>query len=307
MRTTAHVKTPWRSCCTIGALLVLASALLVAGCGTSGVQSTTGTARSTGAGAGAGVSSVGPASPVVYRVPSGSMEPTLPVGASVEVRRGVPEVGAIVTYHPPEGFETQQCGPRPHVIKPGAAACDASIPSEAKIELVRRIVAGPGDEIYIRGGHVYRKAPGSPKFVQEREPYVRPCGSAPECEFPTPIEIPTGSWFLMGDNRQESNDSRFWGPIPNAWVAGVVSAAGEQPKLERAKPRQGGLGKAGDDARRPTALRADTREHLYARLIACLRRGGVRVSSSGAIGAAHDASQRIVARRCRAQTLGELR
>jgi signal peptidase I len=45
---------------------------------------------------------------------------------------------------------------------------------------------------------------------------------AAECNFPTPIKIPTGDWFMLGDNRSESDDSRFWGPVPASWIVGVV-------------------------------------------------------------------------------------
>jgi signal peptidase I len=159
----------------------------------------------------------------VYRVPSGSMEPTLPIGARVVIKEGRPTVGAIVVFYPPEGSATEECGPKPHVVKPGGAACDAPIPKISKIKLIKRIVAGPGDEIYVRGGHVYRKADGSREFVRESDSYIRVCGSRPECNFPIPIRVPSGYWFLIGDNRGESNDSRFWGPVPTAWILGVAT------------------------------------------------------------------------------------
>lgn len=161
----------------------------------------------------------------VYKVPSGSMEPTLPLGTTVGVKEGMPSVGAIVVYHPPEGFEREECGPKPHVLRSGGAACDVPIPrEETRSELIKRVVAGPGDEIYVREGHVYRKANGSAAFGRKSEPYIRACGIKPECNFPTPIKIPRGHWFLMGDNRGESNDSRSWGPVPTAWIVGVATA-----------------------------------------------------------------------------------
>ena len=47
---------------------------------------------------------------------------------------------------------------------------------------------------------------------------------SPECNFPTPIKIPAGHWFMMGDNRGESDDSRFWGPVPTGWIIGEAFA-----------------------------------------------------------------------------------
>lgn len=158
-----------------------------------------------------------------YRVPSGAMEPTLPIGTSVVLNEALPAVGAIAVFHPPRGAEMEECGPKPHVVKQGGSACDAAVPVEdSGIDFIKRIVAGPGDEIYIRAGHVYRKAAGASDFVQESDPYIRSCGASSECNFPDPIKIPAGDWFMMGDNRGESDDSRFWGPVPTAWIIGMA-------------------------------------------------------------------------------------
>jgi signal peptidase I len=161
-----------------------------------------------------------------YRIPSGSMEPTLKVGQRVLVNRvgmdfGDPHVGEIVVFHPPKGAEQEECGPSPHVVKLGGAACSAPIPSEdSGTNFIKRIVAGPGDQIYISEGHVFRKARGQSSFVREKDSYIRACGSSQECNFTTPITIPPGHWFMMGDNRGESDDSRFWGPVPKGWIIG---------------------------------------------------------------------------------------
>jgi len=109
------------------------------------------------------------------------------------------------------------------MVKPDGGACEAPIREESKIKLIERIVGGPGDEIYIREGHVYRKLNGSGEFIRESDSYTRGCGAHPDCNFPHPITIPSKHWFLMGDNRGESNDSRFWGPVPTAWIVGAVT------------------------------------------------------------------------------------
>ncbi len=164
-----------------------------------------------------------------YRIPSGSMEPTLHVGQRVLVNRigsnfGNPSVGEIAVFHPPEGAEQEECGPIPHVIKLGAAACSEPVPKVSSVNFIKRVVAGPGDEIYIKEGHVYRKAAGTSTFVPEKDSYIRACGVSPECNFPDPIKIPAGHWFMMGDNRGESDDSRFWGPVPTGWIIGKAFA-----------------------------------------------------------------------------------
>jgi signal peptidase I len=113
------------------------------------------------------------------------------------------------------------CGPDKHVIKLGRAACDHPVPKEDTVtDFIKRIAAGPGDKLSILEGHVTRNG------ERESESYMRPCGSTPTCNFPTPITIPAGKWFMMGDNRGESDDSRFWGPVPTAWIIGRVRSRG---------------------------------------------------------------------------------
>jgi signal peptidase I len=158
-----------------------------------------------------------------YRIPSGSMEPTLAVGQRVLVNRigmdfSDPHVGEIAVFHPPEGAEQEQCGPVPHTVKLGGEACSQPIPKKSNVNFIKRIVAGPGDTITIDEGHVIRNG------VREKDSYIRQCGSSPECSFPKPIKIPAGHWFMMGDNRGESDDSRFWGPVPTGWIIGGAIA-----------------------------------------------------------------------------------
>ena len=164
-----------------------------------------------------------------YKIPSGSMLPTLALGQRVLVNRigmdlGDPHVGEIAVFHPPEGAEQELCGPVAHTVKLGGEACDAPLPKEASVNFIKRIVAGPGDEIYISEGHVYRKAAGASRFLRERDPYIRACGESSECNFTTPITIPADHWFMMGDNRGDSDDSRFWGPVPTGWIIGQAFA-----------------------------------------------------------------------------------
>jgi signal peptidase I len=147
-----------------------------------------------------------------YMIPTGSMEPTLVPHQRVLVDRIFKSlhIGQIVVFHPPQGADSEQCG-RPH---PATTACDSPNP-ESSQTFIKRIVAGPGDVITIQNGHVIRNG--------QREPdrYTLPCfqGEA-ACSFTTPIRVPPGMWFMMGDNRGGSDDSRFWGPIPASWIIG---------------------------------------------------------------------------------------
>ena len=158
-----------------------------------------------------------------YKIPSGSMRPTLIEGQRVLVNRvgmaiNGPHVGEIVVFHPPGNARKQLCGPTPYEVTPGGAPCDRTDTEESSENFIKRIVAGPGDTIYIKEGHAIVNG------KREQDSYIAPCGGVRECNFPTPIKIPPGHWFMMGDNRGESDDSRFWGPVPTGWIIGGAFA-----------------------------------------------------------------------------------
>ncbi len=156
-----------------------------------------------------------------YRIPSESMLPTLKVGDRVVANRfshrlgSTPKVGQIVIFTPPAGATAvpAQCG-APDVED---RACPTPTPRRASTAFVKRVVAVGGDTIRIHAGHVIRNG--------RREPdgYTRPCGFSDGCTLDEPITIPRGSVFLMGDNRGNSDDSRFWGPIPVDWIIGEAA------------------------------------------------------------------------------------
>jgi signal peptidase I len=154
-----------------------------------------------------------------YRIPSPSMVPTLDVGQRVLTNRLInhPSVGDVVVFHPPKGADpaTPICG-NPNQGAGNSQACDKPTPNESSQTFIKRVVGGPGDRISIENGHVIRNG------VREKDSYIEQCGSDSSCNFRTPITVPSGYYFMMGDNRGESDDSRFWGPVPDKWVIGVA-------------------------------------------------------------------------------------
>ena len=56
--------------------------------------------------------------------------------------------------------------------------------------------------------------------VEAKEDFIRPCRGGSGCNFPQEITIPPDHYFMMGDNRGSSDDSRFWGPVPRDWIIG---------------------------------------------------------------------------------------
>jgi signal peptidase I len=83
--------------------------------------------------------------------------------------------------------------------------------------LIKRIVGGPRDTIAIRadGRAIRNDEPLA-------EPYVRRCRPLDHCALPRPIAVPPGHYYVLGDNRRNSTDSRFWGPVPRSALEGRV-------------------------------------------------------------------------------------
>jgi signal peptidase I len=164
-----------------------------------------------------------------YRIPSESMEPTLDVGQRVLVNRignrfTDPEIGEIMVFHPPAGSERAvQCG-NPDQGDGHPQACSRPTAEKSKVNFIKRVVAGPGDRISIVNGHVIRNG------RREKDSYIEPCGDGPGCNFRRTITIPPDHWFMMGDNRGSSDDSRFWGPVPKKWIIGGAFATYWPPR-----------------------------------------------------------------------------
>jgi signal peptidase I len=156
-----------------------------------------------------------------YRIPSGSMLPTLHINQRLLVDRiGMSfsslHVGDIIVFHPPS--DTGSCAnPNEGSTSSGQAspmACDAVGRGPSSETFIKRVVGLPGDRISIVSGKVIRNG------VKEKAPYIIPCAGAPNCTFSRTITIPRDAYFVMGDNRPDSEDSRFWGPIRRSWIIG---------------------------------------------------------------------------------------
>ncbi|HWF53741.1 MAG TPA: signal peptidase I [Solirubrobacteraceae bacterium] len=156
-----------------------------------------------------------------YRIPSSSMEPTLKINQRILVDRigmhfSSPQIGDIIVFHPPAGY-TACADPNEGESVAGTAhgrACDVQQKQESSETFVKRVVGLPGDHLQLINGHVYRNG------VREKDPYIVQCDGDPTCSFPGTIIVPKGDYYMMGDNRPDSEDSRFWGPVPKAWLIG---------------------------------------------------------------------------------------
>ena len=65
---------------------------------------------------------------------------------------------------------------------------------------------------------------------REKDGFIAPVRGADAVQLPAPITIPPDHCFMMGDNRGESDDSRFWGPVPKKWIIGGAFATYWPPK-----------------------------------------------------------------------------
>jgi signal peptidase I len=157
-----------------------------------------------------------------YRIPSGSMIPTLAIGQRVLVNRigsdfSSPQIGDIVVFHPPKNYAEGCADPDEGENQSGElgnSPCGVAQRQASTQTFIKRVVGLPGDRISIRDGQVIRDG------VAERDPYAVRCGDLDTCTFPGTITVPRGDYYMMGDNRPDSEDSRFWGPVPTAWIIG---------------------------------------------------------------------------------------
>jgi signal peptidase I len=163
-----------------------------------------------------------------FRIPSPAMEPTIKAGAIVDADLGaymhqLPQRGDIVIFFPPLGASNQQCGipSEPTDGRP----CERATPArDPKVKFIKRIAGLPGDWLYVQNNRTYIGRQRGGPYVQQREPFIAkatPCDEL--CNLRKPIRIPPGHYFVLGDNRGQSDDSRDWGPVPFSSIIGEVA------------------------------------------------------------------------------------
>lgn len=178
-----------------------------------------------------------------FRIPSGSMEPALLVGDWLFVNKL--RFGAhapLTTRHLP-GYAEPRRGDVVVFVSPPQDESIRISPDEITPTLVKRIVGVAGDTILMRQGRlmvngVVVPSPNAfvlpdslaeraqPIFTWQHRIELRDSRFGPPVAEPSlhewgPLVVPDGSYFMMGDNRDDSVDSRYYGPVPRANFRGT--------------------------------------------------------------------------------------
>ncbi len=183
-----------------------------------------------------------------YRIPSGSMIPTLLIGDWLFVNKAVygPHIPFTNAHLP--SFSEPKRGEVIVFVSPYQAD-EAARKEDPTPTLVKRMVGMPGDTLHMRAGLLYVNGvaqrqgfgivskpsqhgvqPGdaSPLFdwqhtVELKQSRFGAAPAQPQLDNWGPLVVPAGRYFMMGDNRYESKDSRYWGTVPRENVRGRPS------------------------------------------------------------------------------------
>jgi signal peptidase I len=148
-----------------------------------------------------------------FKIPTGSMEDNLLIGDHLIVNKMI--------YAPAvTDFE--------RLLLPSRAIQRGDVvvfkyPDEPERDFIKRVIGLPGDRLELRRKSVYINGePLAEPYVQFHEPPSPPGApvSTDLRETYGPVTVPAGQYFMMGDNRDDSEDSRFWGFLPENYVKG---------------------------------------------------------------------------------------
>jgi signal peptidase I len=150
-------------------------------------------------------------------IPSGSMENTLLVGDHLIMSKVGYDAGIPFTnIHVPLWRQPRR--QQIVIFKPPYAP--------KQTDLIKRVVGLPGDLLDIRDGAVFVNGRKLQENYTTGPTEVVPAWETPRGFQPLryPYRVPANSYFVMGDNRGNSYDSRFWGPVPREYIIGTPVA-----------------------------------------------------------------------------------
>ncbi|MHB8421489.1 MAG: signal peptidase I [Leptospirales bacterium] len=143
-----------------------------------------------------------------FRIPSGSMIPTLDVGDQILVYK--------LSYGLRSPF-----GDHYWIHFHGPARGDVVVfryPKDESKDFIKRVVGVPGDHVSVRKKVVYVNGrPQKEPYIQYIQPFET---DQPGRDNMPEVVVPPGKYFVMGDNRDDSYDSRFWGFVKRNKILG---------------------------------------------------------------------------------------
>jgi len=139
-----------------------------------------------------------------FRIPSGSMEPLLKAGDRILVFKPVYGFRIPFTGKKILSFFTPERG-WPVVFR---------FPKDNEAIFIKRCMGLPGDIVEIKTGRLFVNG------IEQAEPYAVHSGSPSASGSFGPYRVPQNCWFMLGDNRDESFDSRYWGPVSSEGLIG---------------------------------------------------------------------------------------
>ncbi len=147
-----------------------------------------------------------------FKIPSGSMEDTLAIGDHILVNKFI--YGTKIPFTDKRILKIRDPR-RGDVIV-------FEYPEDPSKDFIKRVIGTPGDVVEERDKKVYVNGqPYVNPHEVHKEPELIPREQNPRDNF-GPITVPAGSYFVMGDNRDRSYDSRFWGFVKNPKIKGLA-------------------------------------------------------------------------------------
>jgi signal peptidase I len=147
-----------------------------------------------------------------FKIPSGSMEDTLAIGDHILVNKFI--YGTKIPFTD-KRILTIRDPRRGDVVV-------FEYPEDPSKDFIKRVIGTPGDEIEVRNKKVYVNGkPYENPHEVHKEKDVIPHEQNPR-DFFGPVKVPENSYFVMGDNRDRSYDSRFWGFVKNPKIKGLA-------------------------------------------------------------------------------------
>ncbi|MBI3609716.1 MAG: signal peptidase I [Nitrospirae bacterium] len=146
-----------------------------------------------------------------FKIPSGSMIETLQIGDHILVNKFL--YGVKIPYTDLDLFPIRA----PHRMD----IVVFKYPEDETKDFIKRVIGEPGDVVEVRNKTVYvNDRPLVEPYTIHRDPMVFPPGSQSPRDNWGPITVPEESYFVMGDNRDQSLDSRFWGFVKRQKIKG---------------------------------------------------------------------------------------